>query len=92
VLAGRLGACHYLEVAFTFDTLRSEGADWLTGPDAPQDLADVMHRAWVSFVTTGDPGWPRYTTAERATMVFDAASAVADDPDGDERRLWDGLR
>ena len=92
VLEGRLGACHYLEVAFTFDTLRSEGADWLTGPDAPQDLADVMHRAWVSFVTTGDPGWPRYTTGERATMVFDATSAVADDPDGDERRLWDGLR
>ncbi len=92
VLEGRLGACHYLEVAFTFDTLRSEGADWLTGPDAPQDLADVMHRAWVSFMTTGDPGWPRYTTADRATMVFDATSAVADDPHGDERRLWDGLR
>jgi para-nitrobenzyl esterase len=46
----------------------------------------------VSFVATGDPGWQRYTTADRATMVFDATSAVAGDLRGDERRLWDGLR
>jgi para-nitrobenzyl esterase len=66
----RLGACRYGDVAFVFDTLRSEGAGWLLGPETPQSLADTMHRAWLSFASTGDPGWDRYTTQDRATMVF----------------------
>ena len=89
---GQLGACHYADVAFVFDMLQSDGADWLLGCEPPQRLADAMHRAWVSFASTGDPGWDRYTTEDRATMVFDTRSAVVQDPHGDERPLWDGLR
>jgi para-nitrobenzyl esterase len=89
---GRLGACHYAEVAFVFDTLQSEGADWLLGSEPPQSLADSMHHAWVSFACGGDPGWDRYTTGDRATMVFNTQSTLARDPHGDLRRLWDGLR
>lgn len=33
---GRLGACHYADLAFAFDTLQSEGADWLLGSQPPQ--------------------------------------------------------
>jgi len=89
---GALGACHALEIGFTFDTLAAAGTSSLTGPNPPQHLADTMHQAWVSFVATGDPGWDRYTTSGRATMVFNSDSAVARDPHGDERRLWEGLR
>ncbi|MDQ6794825.1 MAG: carboxylesterase/lipase family protein [Chloroflexota bacterium] len=89
---GRLGACHALEVAFAFDTLRSEGAEKLVGPNPPQALADEMHRAWVAFATTGDPGWPMYDPGRRAVMRFDVPSQVVDDPAGEERRLWEGIR
>jgi para-nitrobenzyl esterase len=92
VLDGRLGACHYLEVAFVFDTLSSEGADRLLGSQPPQALADAMHRSWLSFVTAGSPGWDPYTTGDRMTMIFDTDNAVVQDPHGDERRLWNGAR
>jgi para-nitrobenzyl esterase len=51
-----------------------------------------MHRAWVAFARTGDPGWQPYDAENRAVMRFDTASSVVNDPDGDERRLWDGIR
>jgi para-nitrobenzyl esterase len=57
---GRLGACHALELGFTFDTLALEAHGALMGPDAPQALADEMHGAWVRFAKTGDPGWPAW--------------------------------
>ncbi|MFF4366875.1 carboxylesterase/lipase family protein [Streptomyces sp. NPDC001594] len=52
-----LGACHALELGFVFDTLALPESAWLAGPDAPQALADEMHRAWVGYAATGDPGW-----------------------------------
>jgi para-nitrobenzyl esterase len=88
----QLGACHYAEVAFAFDTLQSEGADWLLGSQPPQSLADTMHGAWVAFARNGNPGWDRYTTHDRETMIFNTRSMLIQDPYGDERRLWDGLR
>jgi para-nitrobenzyl esterase len=54
---GRLGACHTLEIPFVFNTLDDPWGAALRGPDAPHELADEMHRAWVDFVTSGDPGW-----------------------------------
>jgi para-nitrobenzyl esterase len=83
-----LGACHGLEIPFAFDTLRSPGVSALTGAGAPQSLADTMHAAWVSFATTGDPGWPRHDDT-RPVMVFDVdACAVSPDPRADERASW----
>jgi para-nitrobenzyl esterase len=52
-----LGSCHALELGFVFDTLTAPGGASLTGPGAPQPLADAMHGSWVSFATTGTPGW-----------------------------------
>lgn len=49
-------AGHAVEIPFVFDHLAD--AHPLTGPDPDQDLADRMHRAWVDYVMTGDPGWP----------------------------------
>ncbi|NGO84898.1 carboxylesterase family protein [Streptomyces sp. 196(2019)] len=67
----RLGACHALELGFVFDTLAHPDTMALTGPDAPQELADAMHRAWVDFATTGDPGWPSWD-ARRPVGFFGA--------------------
>ncbi|RKS08190.1 para-nitrobenzyl esterase [Nocardiopsis sp. Huas11] len=81
-----LGACHALEIGFVFDTLRS--SEELTGTDAPQPLADAMHRAWVSFATTGDPGWAEWS-ARRPVMVFDDPdSGVVFAPRDEELRAW----
>jgi len=51
-----------------------------------------MHRAWVAFARTGDPGWESYDAGRRTVMRFDSTSGAVDDPDGAERRLWDGIR
>ncbi|WP_405386197.1 carboxylesterase family protein [Streptomyces sp. NBC_01102] len=81
-----LGACHALEIGFVFDNLRH--GESLTGPDAPQPLADVMHRAWVDFATSGDPGWTAWDT-RRPVMVFDhpdTDTVLA--PRQEELRAW----
>lgn len=91
-----LGAVHALEIPFVFDTLDPEVPLFgpMLGPNPPQELADVMHRAWVSFATRGDPGhdWPRYDLDRRATMRFDVSSQVVPDPRAWERDLWSGVR
>lgn len=91
---GRLGACHALEVPFAFDTLDTEGTDGLTGAtgEETQKIADVMHKAWVDFIATGDPGWLRFDPARRAIMRFNTTSVIAEDPHGAERVLWEGKR
>ncbi|MFW0794540.1 carboxylesterase family protein [Gordonia sp. CPCC 205515] len=48
-------AGHAVEIPFVFDRLATAHA--LIGPEPDQRIADEMHRAWVSFATTGDPGW-----------------------------------
>ena len=54
--------------------------------------------AWVEFVTNGVPrhpdlpDWPAYDPRRRATLLLDTPSRVVDDPLGEERRLWDGVR
>jgi para-nitrobenzyl esterase len=85
---GVLGAAHGVDIPFAFDTLDAPGGERSLGAHPPQDLADLTHRAYVSFVTTGDPGWPQYTLDARATMVFDDVSGVVNDPFQMERELW----
>ncbi|NEB35415.1 carboxylesterase family protein [Streptomyces sp. SID14515] len=81
-----LGACHALEIGFVFDNLRHGEA--LTGPDAPQPLADAMHRAWVDFAAFGDPGWTAWDS-RRPVRVFDhprTSTVLA--PRQEELRAW----
>lgn len=91
-----LGAVHALEIPFVFDTLSPDAPLFgpMLGPNPPQELADVMHGAWVSFAAHGDPGpgWPRYDLERRATMRFDVTSQVVPDPRAWERELWAGVR
>jgi len=73
-LDGRLGATHTVELPFVFDLADEpwlHGDTGLLGPaPAPPDLASRMHRAWVEFARTGDPGWPAHTTSGPAVHRF----------------------
>jgi para-nitrobenzyl esterase len=66
-----MGAAHAMELGFVFDSLATRDSIALGGPDAPQALAEAMHRAWVAFVVDGDPGWEAWT-AMRPVQAFDA--------------------
>ncbi|MCX4674132.1 carboxylesterase family protein [Streptomyces sp. NBC_01433] len=84
----RLGACHALEIGFVFDTLAHPDTVALTGPDAPRELADAMHGAWVRFAVSGDPGWPSWD-ATRPVMGFGpGAPTVVLAPRDDELSGW----
>jgi len=86
---GALGACHALEIPFVFGTLSSPGIDQFAGTgQAAEDLSELMMDAWLAFARTGDPGWPAYDAARRATMVFGAGSRVEDAPLDEERAVW----
>jgi len=89
------GAMHALEIPFVWNMdlrpwgqLMGEGAPW------PPDLADRMHRAWISFVKSGDPShdgipdWPIYNTDARPTMKFGDTGNVLADPLGASRACW----
>lgn len=90
---GRLKATHALEIPFAFNNLTRPGVDAFIGPgERPQHVADTMHQAWINFINHGDPGWKPYDTLDRATMVFDDDSAIANDPASSERIAWDGIR
>jgi para-nitrobenzyl esterase len=67
----RLGAAHGMELGFVFDRVDTPDAVALGGHDGPQALADAMHRAWVSFVLEGDPGWEAWSS-RRPVQAFDA--------------------
>ena len=93
----RTAAVHAIDLPFVRDDLQTvldegDAGAWTFGAHPPQELAAEMHGAFVRFMTTGDPGWPRYEPAERSTMVFDTPSAVVADAAGGERELWAGRR
>ncbi len=93
-----VGSVHALELPFVFDRVREMHERIpteldLLGPDAPQSLADDVHRAWIAFATDGDPGWAPYDLDRRTTMRFDTEGGPVDDLAGPvERQLWEGRR
>ncbi|MEU3895310.1 carboxylesterase family protein [Streptomyces sp. NPDC045251] len=91
-LGGELGAAHGVELPFVFDlTDRAglSGPNALLGPEqAPADLATRVHKTWIRFARTGDPGWDPYDTGRRATMRIDTEWTQVDDPRGQERQAW----
>lgn len=85
---GKLGAAHFVDVPFTFNTIDSDEAKTFVGDEPPQQLAQVMHQNWVRFAKTGKVSWSEYELTHRATMKFDTESAQVDDPEHDVRMLW----
>ncbi|MGW7536878.1 carboxylesterase/lipase family protein [Amycolatopsis sp. NPDC054798] len=67
-----LGACHCTELPFVFDHAALPdlyGRSGLLGEGRPDSaLAARTHAAWVSYVTSGDPGWQAYRPDATAIM------------------------
>lgn len=92
VLGGKLRSLHTLETPFVFNNIAGASALTGGGPEALA-LAEKMSEAWVSFAadaapnsrSSGLPHWPEYQSDTRATMLFDSASRVVNDPAHDSR-------
>ena len=84
-------APHGIDLPFIFDNLAAGSFE--TGPiEDRKAFAATVSRAWAAFAWTGVPAapglppWPRYTQAQRTTMVLDyPQSVVVDDPRPAER-------
>ncbi|MGI8418669.1 MAG: carboxylesterase/lipase family protein [Nakamurella sp.] len=71
-------AAHCIELPFVWDCLDApKVVERNTGAHPPQPIADLMHGAWVRFIVSGDPGWPRYQPTTTEGMVVDTAPMVA---------------
>jgi para-nitrobenzyl esterase len=80
---GRIGACHFTEFAFAISKIQNPLMTPLLGRNPPQSVANAMHAAWISFATTGDPGWPHYDLKQRATRHFNNSCQTLHDPCSD---------
>jgi len=92
---GKLRACHCLELGFVFDTLDTlglTGPQGLAGENPPVELAKHMHQTWITFATTGNPGWSPYNTQQRSTMRIHTTWRTITDPRPVERQAWEGIR
>jgi para-nitrobenzyl esterase len=96
VFGGALKSTHALEIPFVFNTLNTPNTDNFTGSSPERQLvANQMHRAWINFARNGNPGsenlpeWPKYNLNERSTMIFNIESTVENDPNREERMIWE---
>jgi para-nitrobenzyl esterase len=95
-LDGALGACHALELGFTFGTYQVKGAAPFFGAGPKADaLAAEMMDSWIAFAKSGNPSndtsgaWMRYDDKKRATMIFgDGMPHVASAPNEARRKAW----
>jgi len=95
IYGGKLDACHGLELGFVFDTLDTPGLtgpEGLVGENPPVELARRVHHTWITFATTGDPGWIPYNTQQRSVMRINTTWEILTDPRSVERQAWDGAR
>lgn len=85
------GAWHTSELQFCFEnTKRCEQGTGNT-PEA-QALAKKMASAWATFAASGNPStpglaWAATDPVSNKTMIFDNQCALADDPDGEARKI-----
>jgi para-nitrobenzyl esterase len=91
MLDGLPGAWHTADLQFCFDNTRRCEQGTGNTPEA-QALGKKMSTAWANFARTGNPSQPGLvwaaSDAERhQTMIFDDHCQMADDPDGDVRKL-----
>jgi para-nitrobenzyl esterase len=90
---GKWRAPHTLDIPLVFDNVDVPGA--LSGNgDGAHAMADKMCEAFMAFARSGDPNcsaipkWMPYALPDRKTMLFDLPSRMANDPRGEERKLF----
>ncbi|KAA5838355.1 carboxylesterase/lipase family protein [Saccharopolyspora hirsuta] len=87
---GAFGACHSLDVPFTFGVDRSDVTAPVFPDETPEDfevLSAELRASWISFATTGDPGWPEYGD-DRRTRIWNVPPSVVADPVEVSREIW----
>lgn len=89
---GALGACHTIDIPATLGNTEGPLATFLLGghraPESLTRLSEQLRSSWISFATTGDPGWPQFTPAESLIRIWDTEPSVAADPLAASRRIW----
>ncbi|MEO6359451.1 MAG: carboxylesterase/lipase family protein [Sphingomicrobium sp.] len=81
------GAPHTLDIPLVFGTLDAPGS--LTGTGAAaRAVSDAMMNHFLGLARNGRARWPMYRLPQRATMIFDTAARVENDPRGRERELF----
>jgi para-nitrobenzyl esterase len=81
---GKLGACHALDVPFTFDVVDRPASAFFVGEptEGTIALARSMRSAWAAFARAGAPAaeglpaWPRWDPEAREVMDLDVESSV----------------
>jgi len=87
----RMRAFHCVDISFWFCNTDLMLTHTGGGP-RPRALSEKMARALLRFMRTGNPNgpglpnWPRYTSANGETMIFDDTCVVKNDPDREARR------
>jgi para-nitrobenzyl esterase len=85
-----LGACHGVDIPFTFATFAVDGWDAFVGADTdPQGahaVSAALRASWCGFARSGDPAhegvgsWPVYTPADRPMMRLGRTVGVERNP------------
>jgi para-nitrobenzyl esterase len=95
---GLHGACHAIDLPFTFGNLDAPGMDEFAGRgEAAETLAGHVMDAWCAFARHADPShagvgaWPPYDTARRASMELGRRCGVALAPQEPERAALERL-
>ena len=88
-----VGATHGTELLAVFDVYDSPLGSMLTLAGDRRSARAVsrdVQRRWRAFCATGRPGedWPRYSTPNRAVMVFDRRSRIEFDAMPVRRQAW----
>jgi para-nitrobenzyl esterase len=94
----RFGACHCLELPFTFANFENwSNAPMLANADPAEikTLSHIMNRAWIEFIKNGTPNhaamapWAPYKSDRRTTLRFDSIVEPVGDLAGVAwRRPW----
>lgn len=85
---GKLGAAHFVDVPFSFNTIGSDQAKAFLGANPPIELAQAMHDEWTHFAKSGTVNWSPYNLDTRPIMRFDNQSKEFNGLGKAVRELW----